>query len=145
MTFGAAGRIERAHQAYEAVLEEARARAVEVEMKRAEARIVLDELVTVKTESLSSLRRIQRIAKNLTARNRKYMPEVAGEEPPSISIKRIEHTLGAASTAKSAATGLAAGASTAMGAWALVGVYGAASTGTALASLSGAAASSATL
>lgn len=144
ISFGAAGRIDKAATDYNAVLSRAQELAARVEARRAVVGRALEELVTAKRSSLRVLGKIRLISRNLGLKERKLAIE-ATEEPPEVSMARIESTLDAAEYAKSAAKGIAAGASTAMGAWALVGTLGSASTGTALATLSGAAAQSATL
>jgi hypothetical protein len=144
LSFGAAGRIEEAAADYSRVLAHARQLAAKVEARRAEVGAILAELVSEKRSSLRVLGQIRLISRNLGLKERKLTLE-ATEEPPEVSVARIESTLDAAAYAKSAAKGIAAGASTAMGAWALVGTFGSASTATALATLSGAAAQSATL
>lgn len=145
LSFGAVGRVEDANEEYRRLFTRAKALSEKVERRRAEVSVVLGQLVEVKTESLPSLRRISRIAKNLSTKERAYLPEVAGEESPEVSLARVQVTVDAGYTAMNAAKGLAAGASTAIGAWGLVGTFGAASTGTAISGLSGVAATNATL
>lgn len=144
LSLGAAGRVEDAIADHERTMQRAQRLAEKVEARRQEVAVVLAELVTVKQACLPVLAQIRLIAKNIGARERQVSIE-ATEAAPEIAVARIQSTLDAAELAKSAAKGLVAGASTAMGAWALAGSYGVASTGTALASLSGAAAQSATL
>lgn len=61
------------------------------------------------------------------------------------SLDRIDSSMKAGEIAISTTKGAVAGVSTALGAWALVGSFGTASTGTAISTLSGAAASNAVL
>ncbi|MCL4822618.1 MAG: hypothetical protein KJZ57_00245 [Anaerolineales bacterium] len=145
LTFGAAGRVEKAWHEYEGVVQEARALAIQVEQLRVAANDRLEQLVRVKVASLPALKRIRKIARNLSARDRVYVPEIAGEEAPEVALAQVEDTLSAGMAALNAAKGMKAGASTALGAWALAQTFAAASTGTAISGLSGAAASSATL
>jgi hypothetical protein len=145
LTFGAEGRVEKAWHEYEGVVQEARALALQVEARRAAANARLEQLVAVKVASLPALQRIRKIARNLSARDRVYVPEIAGEQAPDVALAQVESTLGAGMAALNAAKGVRAGASTALGAWALAQTFAAASTGTAISGLSGAAASSATL
>ena len=145
LSFGAIGRVESANDEYRRLFNKAQDLSNKVERRRAEVSVVLEHLVQVKTESLPSLRRLTRIAKNLSARDRTYLPEVSGEEAPEVSLARVQVAVDAGYTAMNAGKGLAAGVSTAMGAWGLVGTFGAASTGTAISGLSGVAATNATL
>jgi len=145
LTFGAAGRVEVAELGYQKLLREAQDVATRVERCRGDAKVAFDDLVELKKACVPDLTRVREISKNLSARQRQFSAEAVEEEPPAISLARVEKTLNAAHVAVSAAQGAAAGASTAIGAWALAGTFASASTGTALAGLTGAAAQSATL
>lgn len=144
-TFGAAGRVEAAEKRYIAIVEEFRRLEDRVVVRRADAEATFKLLVEEKQACVAELARVREISRNLSVRERELTLEAVREQPPAIGLARIESTLSAANAAMSAAHGAVAGASTAMGAWALAGAYASASTGTALASLSGAAAQSATL
>lgn len=104
----------------------------------------VESLVTTKVRAVESLRLIRKISRNLGAKWR-LIAEGSVGPPPIEQISRIESTISAADIAKHGARGLAVGTSTTLGAWALIGSYGTASTGTAISSLSGAAASNAIL
>lgn len=147
ISFGAAGRIENAANRYQDVLSQAQELAARVNGRRDEAKMSMDELVTLKQACVPELAKVRVISKHLEAKERHFTSEpfVASEEPPTACLARIEATLGAAERAKGTVRGAVAGMSAAASAWALAGAYGAASTGTALAGLSGAAAQSATL
>jgi hypothetical protein len=145
VTFGAAGRVEAAEKRYESIVDEYQRLEGRVEVRRAEAESTFKLLVEEKQACVIELARLREISRNLSAREREFSAEAVREQPPSIGLARIESTLTAADAAKSAAHGAVAGASTAMGAWALAGAFANASTGAAIANLSGAAAQSATL
>ena len=145
ITFGAAGRVERAWHEYEGIVQQARSLALQVEQRRMATNQLLEKLVAVKVASLSLLRRVRKIARSLSARKRVYIPEVAGEQAPEIALAQIEGTLRGGLAALNAGRGLQAGASTAIGAWALAESAATASTGAAISGLSGAAATDATL
>lgn len=145
MTFGAAGRVEDAAARYEDVVARGRELEVRIRGRQAETTAALEALVVLKRECVPELARVRSISKHLNAKARAFTAEVVDEEPPNVCVAQIENVLGPAENALGMARRLAAGASTAMGAWALAGSVGAASTGTALAGLSGAAAQSATL
>ena len=63
----------------------------------------------------------------------------------NLPLVKVENTVSAAEIALNSARGAGAGFSTALGTWALVGTFGTASTGTAISTLGGAAATNATL
>jgi len=145
VTFGAAGRVEDAVGRYEEVLARASELEARIRGRQVEAKLALESLVALKRDCVPDLALVRSISKHLKAKERTFTAEVVAEDPPSVCVAQIESVLGPAELALGTARGLAAGASTAMGAWALAGSVGAASTGTALAGLSGAAAQSATL
>lgn len=146
LSFGAAGRIDAEHEKLlgdQRVLEVLHGR---VEARRVEVNAGLEALVATKVEGLRALQRVREISQGLSARDRELNEaQVGGLLPPSASFSKVERTLTAGETALNATKGVAAGVSTAAGAWALAGTFGAASTGTALSTLSGAALTNATL
>lgn len=145
LTFGAAGRVEDAAARYEEVVSRGRELETRVRARQAATQVAFEALVALKRHCVPDLARVRTISKHLNAKERTFTPEVVAEAPPSVCVAQIENVLAPAEVALGTARGLAAGASTAVSAWALAGSIGAASTGTALAGLSGAAAQSATL
>jgi len=146
MTFGAAGRIEAEHEKLlgdQRVLEALHRR---VEARRVEVNVYFEQLVATKVEGVRALQRVREISHALTARDRQLGEvQVGGLAPAVLTFSGVERTLSAGETALNATKGVAAGVSTAAGAWALATTFGAASTGTALSTLSGAALTNATL
>lgn len=144
ISFGATGRVEAASAEYDRTFQRARSLEERLEEKRKKVADTFCTLVAVKKACLPVLGRIRLLSKNIATRDRQFVIESVGATP-EFSAARIQRTINGGAIAQAAAKGVVAGTSTALGAWALVGSYGAASTGTALASLSGAAAQSATL
>ncbi|MFY1832168.1 hypothetical protein ACN47A_40080 [Myxococcus fulvus] len=146
VTFGAAGRIE---AEYERLLEDQREleelhQRTEAQRLRVNAR--LERLVETKIEGLQALRRVREVSESLFARDRHLGEAQVGEVQPVVAdFERVEKTLTAGETALNAAKGVGTGVSTAAGAWALASTFGAASTGTSLSALTGAALTKATL
>lgn len=145
ISFGAAGRIERATAGRDEMVAQVVAAGQQVAAKRAHAQVQLERLLSAKISGLAALKKIETISKNLGVRDRQLAEASVGEDLPQVALTRVRHTLETGDVAMSVARGSAAGISTALGAWGLVSTMGTASTGTAIASLSGAAATNATL
>ncbi|MFP2924239.1 hypothetical protein ACLESO_03265 [Pyxidicoccus sp. 3LG] len=146
ITFGAAGRIDSEHAK---LLEDQQALEElyrHTEGRRIKVNAVLECLVATKIEGLHSLHRVREVSRGLSARDRELGEvQIGGVQPVITSFAAVEKTLTAGETALNAAKGLGTGVSTAAGAWALASTFGAASTGTAMSALSGAALTNATL
>lgn len=144
VTLGASGRIENKVAEYEDVVDEFNALLQQVESGRQSVNLTLERLIETKRRALLSLKSITRISSNLSPRDRNLVESV-GDKQVAVSFEQINQTITAGDIASSSAKGLGAGVSTALGAWAIVGTFGTASTGTAISTLSGVAATNATL
>jgi hypothetical protein len=145
LSFGAHARIESALESYRKVQSDLKHAHGELEQQRVRTNRSLESLVSTKVAAVDRLANLKKISKNLSVRQRNLTQSTVGSVPLGSPLEDIESTLNAAEIAKSMAKGTTAGLSTALGAWALVGTLGTASTGTAIATLSGAAATNATL
>jgi hypothetical protein len=142
-TLGAHSRIKNEVEYYEALQEELTELNEKHEERRIEVNHVLENVIAVKKTAVITVKQTQKILKNVSIKQRDLINEELGKE--SYTLDKINASITAGDTAISAAKGVTAGVSTALGTWALVGGYGVASTGTAIATLSGAAASNAIL
>lgn len=113
-------------------------------MGREAVRGTLERVIDTKSQALLSLKSITRISKSLSPRDRNLVESFGGAQL-SFSFAQIDQTITAGEIAMNSAKGVGAGVSTALGAWAIVGSFGTASTGTAISALYGAAATNATL
>jgi DNA repair exonuclease SbcCD ATPase subunit len=145
VTFGAAGRIERKIEEFEDLKYEYELLYEKMERKRVEVNDKLERLISEKVASLKSLKQLTKISKNIRQKDRDILYRSFGNEVEQINFDKINETISAGEIAMNATKGVSAGVSSALGAWALVSTFGTASTGTAIASLSGAAATNATL
>jgi len=145
VTFGAHGRVERKITEFEDLKIQYEQLYTEMESKRRDVDITLENVIQVKVKAVKSLKKISKVSKNLKGKDRDVVSRSYGNQYEMIDFKRIETTITAGQIAMSATKGVSAGVGTALGTWALVTTFGAASTGTAIASLSGAAATNATL
>ena len=144
VTLGAQARIDSAIRKYEEHRVEVTALATAYDEASASLKIDFERLRATKVRALRSLKRLKRLVANVSLRDRQL--ETFGLSGAAVGeLHQVQATIDAGEQARNAARGLASGAGTAMGAWALVGSVGAASTGTAISTLSGAAAKSATL
>jgi hypothetical protein len=144
-SFGAHGRTESALQSYRKIESELKHAHGKLEQQRGRTNRSLESLVSTKVAAIAQLANLKKISKKLSVRQRNFTQGTVGSVPLRSALEDVEGTLSAAEIAKSMAKGTTAGLSTALGAWALVGTLGTASTGTAIATLSGAAATNATL
>ena len=145
ISFGAHGRVESALEELRKIEGELKLVHGEVERQRAKTNASLERVVTTKLVAVERLKLLKKIAKNFGVRERKLTEGSVGGIELGTPLKSIENTLNSAEIAKNTAKGTSVGLSTALGTWALIGTFGSASTGTAIATLSGAAASNATL
>jgi hypothetical protein len=116
-----------------------------MESKREDVNQALEQVIDVKVSAVKSLKKIDQISKNIKGKDRKFMVRQIGNEYETVNFTQIDQTITAGQMAMSATKGLSAGVGTALGAWALVSTFGSASTGAAIAGLSGVAATNATL
>lgn len=145
ITFGASGRIEDQIRNYENLTRDFQDLLTHFESRREETKVVLEMLIEKKVEALNSLKKITKISKNLSAKDRELVEKEINQDELQFEFKNIEVTIEAGNIAINSAKGVGAGLSTALGAWAIAGTIGTASTGTAISSLSGIAAYNATL
>jgi len=147
ITFGAAGRVDSEQEDLDRQISEFRELENRVDQHKTSMQGQIERLVKTKVSAIGSLGRLRELSRNLSVRERD-LAERDFSQGDELALKGLDvavTTLSAGETAINAAKSLGAGASTALGAWALVGAYGTASTGTAIATLSGAAATNATL
>lgn len=145
LSFGAAGRVDDALAELARLQEEYERKRQEVDQRRVEVQLTLERLIQAKREAHLSLSRVRKLTRGLTVRDRSFAAELPALGDSLADLERVEVSLQAGDVALAAAGGSGAAVSTALGAWALVGAVGTASTGTALSTLSGAAAVKATL
>jgi esterase/lipase len=142
-TLGAHQRVKNEVEKYEDYLNELNDLNEKHEKRKTEVNEILETVIEVKKKAILFVRKTRKILKNVNIKQR----ELINNEVKSgnYSLDRIEASITAGDMAISATKGAVAGVSTALGTWALVGTFGIASTGTAIGTLSGAAASNAIL
>ncbi|KYM38813.1 hypothetical protein [Fusobacterium necrophorum] len=145
VTFGASGRIEKKIDEYDDYIYEYKCLYSDMEKKKEDLNKVLEILVKKKVEAIKSLKKIKKISENLKGKDRNPIFEEIENTEIRQNFYDVDETISTAEIAMNTGKGISAGIGTAVGTWALVSTYGAASTGTAIASLSGAAATNATL
>lgn len=145
ITFGASGRIEKKINEYDGYVKEYKNTYSNLEKRRKEVNKVLEKVMKEKVNSLKSLKKIDKISKNLKSKERTFDQSEIKLSSINDNFQRIENVISIGDAAMSATKGVASGVGTALGSWALVGAYGTASTGTAISALGGAAATNATL
>lgn len=145
ITFGASGRIEKKINEYDGYVKEYKNTYSNLEKRRKEVNKVLEKVMKEKVNSLKSLKKIDKISKNLKSKERTFDQSEIKLSNINDNFQRIENVISIGDAAMSATKGVASGVGTALGSWALVGAYGTASTGTAISALGGAAATNATL
>ena len=144
-SFGASCRVETAWQELRKIEDDLKHTWDEVERQRQVTNTSKELLVKAKLDAVEQLQLLKKIAKNVEVRQRTLTEGSIGNVQLDVSLSIVGNTLNSAEIAKSMAKGTSVGISTALGTWALVGTFGSASTGTAIATLSGVAASNATL
>jgi hypothetical protein len=144
ITFGASGRIERKVEGYNTRLAEFKRLNQIMEQKKGELNLKFEKLIQVKANAIKSLKRIEKISKNLQGKDRELVQYISNEQV-KIMFDRIEHTISKGELAIHSTKGIVTGVSTALGAGALIGQIGVSSTGIAISTLTGAAAANATL
>lgn len=144
VSLGASGRITKAQEEYESTAHKLEEKLAKHDALRERVNHLFEELIEVKKNAILEVKKIQKITKSLSVRDRNLLKDYL-EEGNHYSITQIDESIGLGEQAINATKGVATGVSTALGVWALAGTIGTASTGTAIASLSGAAATNATL
>jgi hypothetical protein len=145
LSFGAHGRVQDALESFRKIESGLNSAHHEVEQQRLSTNASLNRLIETKLAAIERLKLLSNISKNLGVRERRLTEGTIGNIELGTPLRDIETTLNSAEIAKNMAKGTSVGLSTALGTWALVGTLGSASTGTAIATLSGAAATNATL
>ncbi len=147
VSFGASGRIKTAAEEHQSELRKLKRLEESAKSRWSEVTDSLESLVAAKQDALKSIKRINRFSEKLRAKDRRFGDVNISEslQEPVKRIQDIDDSIGAFENAWNLAQGGAGGAGAAMGAWALVQTFGAAGTGTAISTLSGAAATNATL
>lgn len=145
ITFGASSRIENKVEKFEELKEQYELLYDNMEQKRSQLNEELNFLVKEKVEAIKSLKKISIISKNIQQKERDVLYSKFNNELEQVNFGIITETIETGEMAFNAAKGVSAGVSSALGAWALVSSLGTASTGTAIGTLSGAAATNATL
>lgn len=145
VTFGASGRVEKKVDEYDDYIYEYNQLYSQMEKKKEELNKTLEILVGKKVEAIKSLKKIKKISELLKGKDREAILEEIGDNQIKQNFYDVDETISAADIAMNTGKGLSAGIGTAVGAWALVSTYGVASTGTAIATLSGATATNAAL
>jgi hypothetical protein len=142
-TLGAHQRVKNEVEYYESLQEELTNLNKKHEKRRIEVNKFLEKVIECKKEAIIIVKETQKIIKNVNVKQRDLINEGLGHE--NYSLDKMDASITAGDMAISATKGAVAGVSTALGTWALVGTFGFASTGTAIGTLSGAAASNAIL
>lgn len=142
-TLGAHQRVKNEMEYYESLQEELTKLNEKHEARRVEVNRILEAVIECKKEAIITVKNTQKILKNVSVKQRALINEELGYE--NYSLDKMDASITAGDMAISATKGAVAGVSTALGTWALVGTFGFASTGTAISTLSGAAASNAIL
>lgn len=145
ITFGASGRVEKKINEYEGYIKEYNEVYPIIEKRRKEVNKILEKVIKEKVKSLNALKKIDKISKNIKSKDREFNSSEVNIDSINKTFEKIDNIVSIGNMAKNATKGVASGVGTALGSWALVGTYGTASTGTAIGSLSGAAATNATL
>ncbi|MFP3043302.1 hypothetical protein LQZ19_15930 [Treponema primitia] len=143
VTFGAHQRVVNAVDGYERLQEELTELNEKHEKRRQEINTILENVIGAKKAAILKVKKTQEILENLSIKQRDIIDEKIESE--NYSLEKMDASITAGDMAISATKGAVAGVSTALGTWALIGTFGAASTGTAISTLSGAAASNAIL
>ena len=144
-TFGAQGRIDSSATELEDLAVRRDRLYKEMEEKQPIINELLLSVVNAKKNAILHLQEIRKIKKHLTVNDREIINVQLSTYEKLASIDNIELAISLGVTAANASKGLSAGLATATTTYFLVGEMAAASTGTAISTLSGAAASNATL
>ena len=142
-TLGAHQRVKNEVEHYESLQEKLKELSGKHEKRKKEVNSILETVIEVKKQAVLLVKKSQKILKNINIKQRDFINKKLGNK--HYSLDKIEASITAGDMAISATKGAVAGVSTALGTWALVGTFGVASTGTAIGTLSGAAASNAIL
>lgn len=145
ITFGASGRVERVQEQYDREAREVMAFQAQVQRSAQVLEHKAEDLMYFKTQALGQLRSMKNLADNFSVRDRELFLELPNASAAHKQLDHVHHTLQVGDMVMGTLKGGTTGLSTAAGAWMLAGYMGTASTGTAISTLSGAAATNATL
>jgi len=142
-TLGAHQRVKNEVEYYEALREKLEELNEKHEKRRVEVNNILEKVIGCKKEAVITVKKTKKILKNVSINQRDLINRKLRSE--NYSLDKIDASITTGDMAISATKGTVAGVSTALGAWALVGTFGVASTGTTISTLSAAAISNAVL
>lgn len=145
ITFGAHNRIENEKRYYEYLVKQVDELNKQMEKRKVELNVQLLDIVELKKSAIQTLSQIKKITKHLKVKDREFLNLQIGNSKEEINISQIESSLELGLIAINAGKGVTAGLATATSTYFLVGKLAAASTGTAISTLSGIAAKNATL
>ncbi|MBW7864502.1 MAG: hypothetical protein H3C30_08825 [Candidatus Hydrogenedentes bacterium] len=145
LSLGARGRIEHAQEQYLDCLRLLIAMDLVTRKGRLTLKEVTDGLTHLKIGCAKRLKLLSKLRRGLSGKNRGGFEEKTPFGIPKVELERIDSTINAGDIAWNAVKGASSGFSLAATTWSLVGTFGVASTGTPIATLSGAAATKATL
>jgi membrane protein implicated in regulation of membrane protease activity len=145
VTLGASKRIEKRVNEFNIVYDKYHTLLNQQETLRSEINETFEKLIKTKISAAKSLNKIKKISKKFKEKDRIFLNKKEDSDINTYNFSRIDKTLSNANTALSLTGGISAGVGTAAGAWALASTIGFASTGTFIGSLSGVAATNATL
>jgi hypothetical protein len=145
VTLGAFGRIEEKMKQYHDLRFLYNRSYNRMENVRKELKPKLDILIQLKIKAINDLNKLQEFSLKQNNSDQMISHSRIQQELNTINYKKIDETLHAGYVALSLTAGVSTGISSAVGAWALVSSFGVASTGTAISSLAGIAATNATL
>lgn len=144
-TFGAHGKVQKAVKSYDEHFEEFKELHAEMEQRRIEVNDVVLNVVEVKKSAVQSLNKIKKITKNLKGKEREFVFSNLSSPQIQTDFQYVQQSLTVANSVLAASKGVGTGLATSTAAYFLVGKFALASTGTAISTLSGAAATNATL
>lgn len=124
VTFGASARVKSKIEEYEDQVEIYDASYKKMERLNHNLDEQINDLVLLKVEAINSLKKINKISKNLNGKERDALIRKVGNEFQHVNLELIENTLTTGQAAINATKGVASGAATALGAWALVSTIG---------------------
>ncbi|SFG90503.1 hypothetical protein SAMN04487988_11037 [Algoriphagus hitonicola] len=147
ISFGAYNRVVNANSDYQRNLEKLKVEFSFHEKRREETNKEIRKLINLKKRSVKKIRKIKKITSLLTIKQRTIVQNYLSDKGINLTKIEIDISINEAAfnLGKGSFLGISTGTTLASGTWALAGYFGTASTGTAISTLSGAAATNATL
>lgn len=146
ITFGAYGRIKNKEEELKREIDNLKSLQTSLQLDIEETNTTLNKLISAKMKAVNSLKLINKITKNIQIKDRNITYEKINKNVPNkLHYHKIKATIHNFDIVVNLSKGVSTGVNTALGAWAIAGYIGTASTGTAISSLSGIAATNATL